>query len=215
MRQNNDIWETNLNLLKDVINRYTDNYKGKHIIDFNSFEKQIEMKLNTEIVKEIVDQNELFVHEFFFKNERIYYYDFQYKINAAIVANLIHIPILEHKVKIKDNDNVKNKGKLKEFLISSYHDKKELSPSNIVAIEKDNLKSLSSYKLLTLKMEENFLSIKDDANNKNKDKLKNSPSLNTLKNNEPSSYLGFIGNVLQNNNQSISSFISKLTNFNK
>ena len=64
-------------------------------------------------------------------------------------------------------------------------------------------------------MEENFLSIKDDANNKNKDKLKNSPSLNTLKNNEPSSYLGFIGNVLQNNNQSISSFISKLTNFNK
>ena len=213
-KQKNENLENNSNLIKDVINKYLENYKGKHIIDYNLFEKQIELRLNAETKKEI-DQNELFVLEFFYKNERKYYNDYLHKNNSTIVENLIYNPANENKVKNLEIENVKNKDKLKEYLIYSHDDRSELSLNNIAAIEKDRLKSLSSYKLLTLKMEENFLSIKDDTNNKNKDKLKNSPSLNNLKNNEPSSYLGFLGNVIQNNNQSISSFISKLANFNK
>ena len=189
-----------------LINLYIENYKGEITLS-----KEItQIDYMTSIIKE-KDLKESLLYEFFFTNEKRSLSYYQCSTKIQLINHLTSI--------IQDKSNKQSGPKtienLKEYLVSSDYKRNELSISQYTTIEKNRLKNISSFKLLTLKMEENFLSIKDDANFKNKADKNISgvvPNVPTAKN-ENSSYFGFLNNVIQNNNQSITSFISKFTSF--
>ena len=191
-----------MNFPEEILLIFKDNYKGE--IEFNSELLDFEIKFK-ENEKQV---NELLIYEFLFSNEKTNYS----KYNSFKKAQKIKTLTKTSNEKPEEN---RIKDCLIEYLVSSKKMNIILNQSQKTAIEKNRLKNLSSFKLLTLRMEENFLSIKDEGNSKAKiDKNKSGVIQGTLSNkNENSSYLGFINNVIQNNNQSISSFISKFTSF--
>lgn len=194
-------------LLEDFIN----SYKGESTLEVEKYKSLIQERIaNSE--KDCL--NEAFIYEFFFSNDKTLYLKQQICFKKAILQSISEVNKVD---KLIHQPEQKTKEKFKEYFVSPHHTRNALSQTEISTIEKNRLKSLTSFKLLSLKMEENFLSIKDETNTKNKqDKSKSTIPQNTINvKNENSGYLGFLGNVIQNNNQSISSLISKFTNFNK
>ena len=193
-------------LTDDFIN----SYKGELSLDIETYKNLIEERISN---SECSGINEAFVYEFFFSDENTFYLKQKLCLKKAIlksISDVNKVDILNHQFEQK------TKEKFKEYFVSPHNSRTALSQTEISTIEKNRLKSLSSFKLLSLKMEENFLSIKDETNKNKQDKFKSTVPQNTINvKNENTGYLGFIGNVIQNNNQSISSLISKFTNFNK
>ncbi len=196
---------------KNLIEEFVNSYKGDLSIDVEKYNTLIEERISSNQNNSI---SESFIYEFFFSDEKTFYVKQKLSSKKAVLVSISHSNNVE---KLSHQSEEKTKEKFKDYFISFHHNKNELNQAQISTIEKNRLKSLTSFKLLSLKMEENFLSIKDESSTKNKqDKTKSTIGPNTTNiKNENSSYLGFLGNVIQNNNQSISSLISKFTNFNK
>jgi hypothetical protein len=196
---------------KNLIEEFLNSYKGDLSINVENFNTLIEERISYNHNDSI---SESFVYEFFFSDEKTFYTKQQLSSKKGVLISISQDNNVE---KLSHQSEEKTKEKYKDYFISFRKNKNEFNQAQISTIEKNRLKSLTSFKLLSLKMEENFLSIKDETTSKIKqDKTKStvSPNSTNIKN-ENSGYLGFLGNVIQNNNQSISSLISKFTNFNK
>ena len=137
---------------------------------------------------------ELMLNEFFFTNNKTYYYCYSNQIRTIMLKDLTRPNI----IRIYNSQKTTH-DKLKELFVSP-KEGKQIS-SRIGNILQNKFNNLSSFRLLSLKIEENFFSIKDDVASKNgAEKNKSDSDHDTVVKIDNSGYLGIFKNLILKEN---------------